>query len=332
MSKILTISVAAYNVEAFIRENIESMLINEIIDDLEIIIVDDGGKDNTLSIAKEYQALYPNSIKAIHKENGGYGSTVNYSVSIATGKYFKLLDGDDWFDNKGLVRLVNELKKEDADVVVTDFFKGPQKDDLVIEKAKTIEPNKIIILKDISRSCEGFGMWALAFKTSILKECGLKLPEHRLYTDQIFCTVPFSCVKTIKYLPFGTYCYRVDRNGQSVSKESRIKHIQDAFDNCVYLSSFLNDNLQNDNYAFLLGRIGKYYWFLFRTILLFPVCREAKDKLEEYDKKIYSINPEVVKRACAIKNTGRFLDLCRKTNYYGYWLAKLKINGFDNWY
>ena len=98
--KILTISVAAYNVEEYIRQTLDSLTDERVIGNLEIFVVDDGGKDSTLDIAKEYANIYPESVFPIHKENGGYGSTVNYSLAHAHGKYFKLLDGDDWFDTE----------------------------------------------------------------------------------------------------------------------------------------------------------------------------------------------------------------------------------------
>ena len=94
MDKILTISIAAYNVEKFLRSTLNSLCEQTVIEDLEIFVVDDGSTDETLCIAQEYEKKFPDSFFAVHKENGGYGSTVNYSIAHATGKYFKLLDGD----------------------------------------------------------------------------------------------------------------------------------------------------------------------------------------------------------------------------------------------
>ena len=84
--KLLTISIAAYNVEAFIEQALSSVCVPEIIDRLEIFVVDDGGTDGTLDIARRFAERYPASVFLVHKENGGYGSTVNYSLAHATGK------------------------------------------------------------------------------------------------------------------------------------------------------------------------------------------------------------------------------------------------------
>ena len=110
MSKILTVSVAAYNVEAFLKKTLDSCIIPEIMDDLEVIIEDDGSTDGTAALAQSYVDQYPSCFRLIQKPNGGYGSTVNRSIVEATGKYFKLLDGDDWFDQEGLIELIGQLK------------------------------------------------------------------------------------------------------------------------------------------------------------------------------------------------------------------------------
>ena len=95
MDKILTVSVAAYNVEKFIRNTLDSCIAEEIMTDLEVLVVDDGATDATAEIVREYEDKYPQTFRLIHKENGGYGTTVNRSMQEASGKYFRLLDGED---------------------------------------------------------------------------------------------------------------------------------------------------------------------------------------------------------------------------------------------
>ena len=112
-NKMLTVSVAAYNVASFLRETLESCVIPEVLDDLEVIVVNDGSTDETARIAEEYQKRYPLTFRLINKENGGYGTTVNRSIEEAKGKYFKLLDGDDRFNQKGLRQLVEFLRQTD---------------------------------------------------------------------------------------------------------------------------------------------------------------------------------------------------------------------------
>lgn len=333
MEKILTISIAAYNVEKYIRKALDSIVESKCLDEIEVFIVDDGGNDNTLSIAKEYAERFPNSFFPIHKENGGYGSTVNYSISNASGKYIKLMDGDDWYDSNNLSKLIKLLKKTDADVVVNDYEVWREAVKESVRKGCALEPNK---KKDISKVkwTTPIGMWNILFKTDNVRASGVELPLHRLYTDQIFCTIPFEKSKSILYCNYPIYCYRVGRDGQSVSRESRIKHIDEALQNCYELAEFYERKKKekNPNLGYFKVRISQYLWMGFHTILLLPVTKEGKSKAKEYDKKIQSISLELSKEITKMKGVwGKHIYLCRKTNYLAYWLVKLIPGGVKNW-
>lgn len=84
---------------------------------LEVLVVNDGSKDNSSAIAHEYQDKYPDTFRVIDKENGNYGSCVNRGLKEATGKYIKILDADDWFDNEQFSLFVEKLKKYDCDLI-----------------------------------------------------------------------------------------------------------------------------------------------------------------------------------------------------------------------
>ena len=88
MEKTLSISIAAYNVEKFLKNTLASLVAPEIMDDIEVLIVDDGSKDNTATIGKEFEEKYPNSFKVISKPNGGYGSTINAAMGCGYRKVF----------------------------------------------------------------------------------------------------------------------------------------------------------------------------------------------------------------------------------------------------
>ncbi len=102
--KYLSIAIPCYNSQDYMAKAIESCLILK--EDVEIIIVDDGSKDDTGRIGDEYAALYPESIRCVHQENGGHGQAVNTGLKHATGLYFKVLDSDDWFDQSSLVKVL----------------------------------------------------------------------------------------------------------------------------------------------------------------------------------------------------------------------------------
>lgn len=332
MKKILTISIAAFNVEKYIEETLESLVASKYIDELEIFVVDDGGEDNTLSIARKYAEKFPNSIFPIHKENGGYGSTVNYSLKKASGKYFKLLDGDDWFNTAELDKLIEKMQIISSDVVVMPYWQGSDRNSMEITKYdRFFDTKKEIEISEIKSLCT-IGMWAISYKTEILQKSNLELPEHLFYTDQIFCTIPFAFSKTIQYVDYAVYCYRLGREGQSVSRESRIKNIQMTLDICKMLSKFISTHKSHKNYKYLLHRVTAYYFSALKTILLIGQNNETLSKLKDYEYEINNISNDVYNNVINFGKLGKLIRVCRLTNYYGIYLLKLIYpKGVPNW-
>ena len=134
MSKLISFAVPSYNSQAYLNKCIDSLLVGG--DDVEIIIVNDGSKDNTAAIADEYAAKYPNIVKAVHKPNGGHGSGVNKGIELATGLFYKVVDSDDWVDATALKKIISVLKEhvakgEQADLYITNFVYEHVEDDKI---------------------------------------------------------------------------------------------------------------------------------------------------------------------------------------------------------
>jgi len=111
LDKVLSVVVPTYNSENYLRTNLDSFCIDEIIDCIEVLIINDGSTDKSLSIAMEYEEKYPDTFRVISKENGGHGSGINYGIKYATGKYFKVVDSDDWVGREGIIKLVSALPR-----------------------------------------------------------------------------------------------------------------------------------------------------------------------------------------------------------------------------
>lgn len=227
--KVLTISIAAYNVENYLRKTIDSLLINnEAIAKMEILIEDDGSKDSTALIGAEYENRYPQSIKLVSKKNGGYGSTINTSVKLAQGKYFKQLDGDDWYKTENLADFISYLERCTADVVLSPFFEVHESD-----MTETLVDNHKII-PEISGKIESYDfeedivMHEMTIRTDLLRDNNIKISEHCFYTDNEYTFLPLLHAKTIARFEKPIYCYRLGREGQSVSLMGVRKHYQDT--------------------------------------------------------------------------------------------------------
>lgn len=341
MEKLLTVSIAAYNMESYIRQTLDSLIVPEILDKLEVFVVDDGGTDGTLKIAKEYETKYPNTFHAVHKENGGYGSTVNYSIQHSTGKYFKLLDGDDWFYTDELAKFVFLLESIETDVVVTPFFKCIEGSGSW-DKQRVIDGLKLdtdLLICDMKPD-RVFGMWGITYKTAMVKKSNMTLPVRCLYTDKIYSTIPFAAAETIRFVDLGVYCYRIGRDGQSVSRESRIKHIQDNIRVADILYSFYEEQKSqcSRNLPYILRRVSVYSRSIVRTYLLQPVSAKTLKSIEEYDKQLkitsYDIYCALVKLSIH-KKFALYLKMLRLCNYgaLGLFFSKiiLPAEGMKNW-
>ena len=122
MSKILTIVIPTYNMQNYLRRCLDSLIVSpELMGFLEVLVVNDGSKDNSSAIAHEYQEKHPDTFRVIDKENGNYGSCVNRGLAEAQGKYIKVLDADDWFDTKNFEAFMQFLENNDTDLVISDF-------------------------------------------------------------------------------------------------------------------------------------------------------------------------------------------------------------------
>lgn len=323
--KLLSLSIAAYNVERFIEQTLESLLIaDDLLNKLEVFVIDDGGTDGTLRIAKDYEKRFPNVFHAVHKEDEGYGSTFNYSIERATGKYFKLLDGDDWFSKDNLQELVSKLETIEADIIIDDFYKCKSESEYTLIKTHNQENGAVLLTKDFVSKIP-IGMWAIIYKTSLLRECKLQLPENMFYVDQIYSTFPFAYSRNIMFIHLPLYCYRVGRNGQSASRESRIKYSGQMLKCCNMLLDFCaaRKEEKNKNYNYILNRVAKYYQTAVRTILLKDINKTNKTELINFEKNARSECLDVYNETAKIGKAGLFISVLRKSNYVLYWVFKI---------
>ena len=300
MEKILTISIAAYNVQSFIEKTLDSLNIGES-NDLEVLVVNDGSKDKTLDIAKGYEKKYPNFFKVIDKENGGYGSTINAGIDMASGKYFKQLDGDDWYDTENLKSIIEILKNTDEDIIYTPYTLFLEKDG-----SKKIINNDIekhtdtILIENIIQFAKPYlPMHGLMFKTKILKENNIRILEHCFYTDVEYAVYPFLFSKTLKVINIPLYVYRIDREGQSVSIEGRKKHYKDHLRVDEKMLELLNSNIKLEDNVY--NYLKDYFASIFAScmsnyLLILKPTKENYQLIQDYDKKIYETSKEVYEK------------------------------------
>ena len=225
--KLISFVVPCYNSSSYMHHALDTIL--EIKEDIELIIVNDGSTDDTLKIAKEYQKKYPQVIKVIDKENGGHGSGVNAGLGIASGKYFKVVDSDDWVDASSLKKVVATLKKQDIDMLIVNYVYEKEGSPKEMGYLNVFKENEIFTWQEVGhfKVSEYLLMHSVFYKTSLLKEIHLTLPEHTFYVDNIFVYYPLPFVKTMYYLNVPLYRYFIGRTDQSVNERVMIGRVDE---------------------------------------------------------------------------------------------------------
>lgn len=230
--KILSVAIPSYNSQDYMRKCIESLLPGG--DDIEIIIVNDGSKDRTGEIAEEYVSRYPGIVKAVHQENGGHGEAVNTGLKNATGLYFKVVDSDDWVDERTLPKMIATLKKlvagpDTVDAVISNFVydKVGAKHKKVMQYRKYMPTDTVFEWKDLKKMRTGkyILMHSMIYRTNLLRECGLELPKHTFYVDNLFVFQPLPSVKKMYYIDDLFYHYYIGREDQSVNEKVMISRV-----------------------------------------------------------------------------------------------------------
>lgn len=232
MEKLITFTIPSYNSAAFMHNCIDSILPAG--DDIEIIIVNDGSKDDTGAVADRYARRYPDIVRVIHQENGGHGEGVNQGIRNASGKYFKVVDSDDRVDTNELIRVLQRIRQNEALGVDVDMYicnyvyvridtgeRRPMSYSHVFPKdrvcswdeTKPFGPSKYLM------------MHSVIYRTQLIRDTGLQLPKHTFYVDNLYMYEPLPTVERIYYIDSDLYLYYVGSDEQSVNEKNVIKRI-----------------------------------------------------------------------------------------------------------
>lgn len=230
--KYISFAIPCYNSQDYMAHAIESILPGG--EDVEIIIVNDGSKDRTSEIAHDYMEKYPTIVKVVDKENGGHGDAVNSGLTHATGKYFKVVDSDDWVDEEALLKILDTIKgfvkdESEVDMVIANYVyeKVGMTHKKVIRYDNVLPENQIFKWEDIGRFRldQYILMHSVIYRTEMLKLCQLELPKHTFYVDNIYVYYPLPHVRTLYYMNVDLYRYFIGREDQSVNEKVMISRI-----------------------------------------------------------------------------------------------------------
>ena len=230
--KYISFAIPSYNSESYMSHAIETILTGG--EDVEIIVVNDGSKDRTSEIGHEYAEKYPTIVKVVDKPNGGHGDAVTKGLQHATGKYFKVVDSDDWVDEEALKKILEQIHKfeddeEEVDMLISNYVyeKVGAKRKTVIHYRGVLPTDKIFGWNDVGRFHMGqyILMHSVIYRTDLLKLIQLTLPKHTFYVDNIYVYYPLPHVRKIFYLDVDFYRYFIGRDDQSVNERNMIARV-----------------------------------------------------------------------------------------------------------
>lgn len=309
--------------------------------DLELIVIDDGSaKDNTWEIARSYEERYPDMVRAVHQENGGYGTAVNTGLRMAKGLYFAIIDSDDYATTKVLLEIISKLKELESASTPVDLFlsnyyvRKSGEEEVLMHLHGAITPGQIQGWKDLKHfsTSQYIMIHNIIYRTKTLKSTGLVLPPYVSYSDNLLVMCPLPKVKTIYYMDVNYYNYVIGRPDQSVNENMQIQ----LLDQQLLITRLLIDHFAEVDISSLNKKLYNYMVremaLIMATTSLFLFMRndpgDSKQKNEIWNylkKKCPHSYPKI---------RSQFLSVCvnlpgvvgRKVSIFGYKVANKKLN------
>lgn len=324
MDKILTLIIPSYNMEAYIERCLSSLVCKQM-DKMEVLVVNDGSKDRTSEIAHRFEDKYPQTFIVIDKQNGNYGSCVNKGLSIATGKYIKVLDADDIFENSNLDEFLVFLCEKDADLVINDYAFIDGQNKILSKRSFAIEPIRHNTIDEVCTTKDflGIAMHAITYKRSVFNGLDYKQTEGISYTDQEWKYLPMIQVHSVVYFDKIIYRYYWGRPGQTMDAkvvEKSLSHYNMIMTNRMKRLALSKFSVSKNMKSYLLHRSRLLGSFIYRATLLrkkYPI-----DKLIEMDSLIEKSSPILYNALSDEKVKGigfHYIQAFRKNHRYAPW-------------
>lgn len=229
MQNLLTILIPTYNMQDYLHRCLDSLILNDeaLMQQFEVVVINDGSKDNSSDIAHEYAVRYPQTFRVIDKKNGNYGSCINRGLKEAKGKYIKVLDADDWFLTSEFEKYLRKLNSIDADMVLTSFsIVNSYSNSSTLAYHPNLKEEELYGLTNLNLKQVGvYMMHAVTYRTELLRSIAYKQTEGISYTDTEWTYNPLYAVKTVVYLSFNVYQYLIGREGQTMDPKVMMKSV-----------------------------------------------------------------------------------------------------------
>lgn len=296
MEKLLTIVIPVYNTEKYLSKCLNSLIVRKYMEHLEILVVIDGSPDNSAKIAREYEIKFPNTFIVVEKENGGHGSAINKGLELATGKYFRILDSDDWFDKSNFEAFLDRLSIAKEDLVMTHIIREYTSENRsVLWKDNGFKGAYENVCTDFhileKVNFDFFAMARCTYKTSQLKQYNLSLLEHRSFEEAILHVFPLLFITSFIYYDMAIYHYFLERPNQSIKQKVTKKQSDDwraLVEQMIDFYQNSKNELNEEKKSFVLRSLKRYANNQYIIINKLPY-KEAKIELKSYNFHLASL-------------------------------------------
>ena len=246
----ISVIVPVYNVETYLEDALDSIANQTFLDDIEVLMIDDGSTDKSRYIIEKYALDYDN-FYAYHKKNEGLSVTRNYGLTRAKGEYIYFLDSDDYLIYDSLEKLYQVASVHDNDVVTANFFRYNENVPWVHLIGnyvfRGLEDNLYdVTLYDYPNLIWDMPVWNKLYKKEFLDENNIKFYDGRvIFEDNIFSTEVYIKAKSVSVLKDGVYCWRIGAPNTSLSQSHDINRGEELYKMAVMVNNLLTENINN---------------------------------------------------------------------------------------
>jgi glycosyltransferase involved in cell wall biosynthesis len=270
---------------------------------MEVIVVNDGSTDKTKDVAEQFKEEDPDLFRVVNKENGGHGSGINTGIRLAEGRYFKVVDADDWVDTNALEHLLQllekmEEKKDWVDIVATDFITIMDESWETIRMwPATSDQQQYGRVTHISKRevSDCIKMHHMTIRTAILKEMGIAIDEHCFYVDMEYITYPIPYADTVYFMKETLYQYRLGRAGQTMDTQVMIRNRER---HSYIMEQLLNyykrwepqlDEGRKQYMALCIGKMMESHFQIYLSMKYSPALRQQLKNWDQGLRKQYPL-------------------------------------------
>ena len=305
MQKTISFIIPSYNVEKYIDKCLSSFICPEIMDDMEVIIVNDGSIDSTHDIAQGYMDRYPGTFRLIDQENGGHGAALNTGTRLASGRYLKAVDSDDWVVTENLPAFISKLKACDADVVLTPYHQVESGTGtksvwkmFIDEYERSYDFSEI--MKDWKAFDRCFTFHGICYRTEFYQHYRYELPGKIFYEDHEYTTIPCSHAKSIYPIDIYIYQYLVGDPRQSVASDNRVRrmsHVEKVTEDLLdYYAEHGSELSEGARQYFLMKTEGVILSYYMAGCILDPDKKRGRSRCDAMNRIIRDKNDELYER------------------------------------